>query len=251
MSDNLLLLTATITPPKGVPSLARLDPDQRRVDYLRAFRFYLDMLGRPLDRIVFVENSASDLADFARVAHEVGAQDRVEFVSFYGLDYPSGYGRAYGEFMLFDHAADHSETLRGAGDDAIVWKMTGRYLTRNLPEIIATRPQTFDLYCNLRDYPARLADMYLLAWNRSGYQNIIKGLAPRLREDIRGGFSEQVFRREVDDARRRCKVVPRFRQVPYIDGIRGYDNRNYTQQEGRAKLIARRVALRIAPWSWI
>jgi hypothetical protein len=210
------------------------------------------MLGRHLDRMLFVENSASDLADFEGVARDVGASDRVEFVSYHGLDYPVGYGRAYGEFMLFDHATEHAETLRDAGDDLIVWKMTGRYLTRNLPELIATRPKAFDLYCNLRDYPVRWAAMYLLAWDRSGYENIIKGLAPRLREGTSSGASpETTLRGVVDEARRRYKVVPRFRRVPLIDGIRGFNNRNYIAGVGFGKLASRQIALRVAPWLWI
>ena len=36
---NILLLTATITPMPGLPSLARVDPAARLNDYLTALRF--------------------------------------------------------------------------------------------------------------------------------------------------------------------------------------------------------------------
>jgi hypothetical protein len=251
MGKNVLLLTATITPQKGIPSLAHRDPDQRRADYASAFRFYLGLLGPRLDGIVFIENSSSDLANFEALAREAGAADKVELISFHGQDSPPGYGRAYGEFRMLEHAVEHSEILRGGGEDLIVWKMTGRYLTTNLPQLIATQPRAFDLYCNLRNHPLRWADMYLLAWNRVGYEGIIQGLAPRLREDTCVGAPEGEFRRVIDEARRRYNVVPRFRHVPRIDGVRGYDNKNYTQGLGRGKLLARRIALKVAPWLWI
>jgi hypothetical protein len=249
MIQNVLLLTATITPTAGVRGLARSDPEKRRGDYMRAFRFYIDMLGSHLDRIIFVENSATDIADFALVARELRAADRVEFVSYYGLDYPDEYGRGYGEFMLIDHAAEHSETIRAAGEDLIVWKMTGRYITRNLPRLIATRPRAFDLYCNLRNHPYRWVNIYMMAWNRLGYEKIIKGIAPQLRMDLIAP-PELPFRRVVDEARGRYNVVPRFRYVPIIDGVRGTDDRSYTEGE-RWKIAARQIARTVAPWLWI
>ncbi|APW62407.1 hypothetical protein [Paludisphaera borealis] len=249
MSQNILLLTATINSRKGIPALSRLDPDQRRADYARAFRFYLGLLGRPLDKIVLVENSASDLTDLERLAREAGAADRVELISFFGQDFPPEYGRAYSEFRTIDHATERSETLRGG--DRIIWKMTGRYLVRNLPRIIAKRPETFDLYCNMRNYPSRWADMYLLAWTGVGYEGVLKGLAPRLRQDAGAGSPEEEFWRVIDEAGRHYKIVPRFRQIPYIDGIRGFDNKNYMEESGRWKFMARRIALYVAPWLWI
>ncbi len=56
-----LILTATITPPSGVPSLVRTDPALRLRDYLAAFEFYLKVPTAILPRIVFAENSGSDV----------------------------------------------------------------------------------------------------------------------------------------------------------------------------------------------
>lgn len=249
MSQNILLLTATINSRTGVPSLVRLDPDQRRADYAKAFRFYLGLLGQHLDKIVVVENSAADLTDLERMAREAGAADRVELISFFGQDFPPEYGRAYSEFKTIDRAVELSETLRGG--DRIIWKVTGRYLVTNLPQILARRPKTFDLYCNLRNYPSHWADMYLLAWNSTGYERVLKGLAPQLREDSGDGSAEVKFWSVIIEARRRCKIVPRYRQIPRIDGVRGYDNKNYMKEAGRWKLAARQIALHVAPWLWI
>ena len=257
MHTNVLLLTATITPPAGVPSLSRVDPGLRRRDYVEAFAFYLGLLGSGVDRIVLAENSGSDLGDFERMTAEADAGDRVELIGFEGLDHPPSYGRAYGEFKLVDHAMARSRLIAEAGTEAIVWKNTGRYITRNLDRFIARRPRDFDLYCNLRSYPRPWADMYLLAWTRRGHDGFLKGICEQLRGDAlieeRGReFSpENRFRELIDEARPRLKVAPRFRVIPEVEGVRGFDNRHYAQGANRAKFLARRVAHRVAPWIWI
>ena len=126
---NVLLLTATVTPPIGMPLLARTDPVQRLQDYTQALRFYLPLLGSTFDSIVLAENSASDISSLRRLAVEKGAQERVEFLSFFGLDHPPSYGRGYGEFKLVDYAMRHSQFLNG---DAYVWKCTGRYVVNSV-----------------------------------------------------------------------------------------------------------------------
>src|SRR4051812_36686201 len=105
-----LLLTATITPPPGATYLARTDPGARLRDYLWAFDFYVNLPNKVIGRIVFVENSGGDLSELRRLA-EQHPEKEIEFISFFGLDYPPEYGRGYGEFKLIDHAFDHSELL--------------------------------------------------------------------------------------------------------------------------------------------
>jgi hypothetical protein len=93
---NYLLLTATVTPPPNVPELARTDPAERMGDYVQAMGFYTGLIGPVFDKIVFAENSASDLEPVRDAVEASGVSDRVEFVSCHGLDYPAEYGRGYG-----------------------------------------------------------------------------------------------------------------------------------------------------------
>jgi hypothetical protein len=154
---------------------------------------------------------------------------------------------------LLEYAVDHSETLRSAADDAVIWKLTGRYLVSNLASLIETKPRDVDLYCNLRTFPELWADMYLLSWTKAGFEGFLRGIADRLRQDAPGGTSERKFRLLIDEARRegRLRIAPRFRRVPIIDAVRAYTNRHYTEGEGGFKLAARRAALQLAPWLWI
>src|SRR4051812_46455771 len=128
MGRTYLLLTATIQPPPGVPALARTDPTLRLGDYLRALRFYAALVGPVFDKVVFAENSGYDLGVLQRAVHESGSSEFVEFVSCYGLDYPTQYGRGYGEMKLVDFAMANSLTLSRLRPADTVWKCTGRYI---------------------------------------------------------------------------------------------------------------------------
>jgi hypothetical protein len=245
---QVLLLTATITPPAGVPSLARTDPVQRMHDYERALHFYLSMAGRVFDGIVFAENSASDLGPLRRLAlaHQ---RSQIEFFSCDGLDYPASHGRGYGEFKLVDRAMSQAQLLQGP---AIVWKCTGRYVVRNIAALVDSRPPV-DLYCHLRNHPYRLCDLYLMAFSRQGYEVAIEGVYRHLRNDIVPGqhtMEEVLFRRLVDALPQHVRVHRRFRHIPVIEGVRGWNNTLYEGAWDPKNLI-RRAMSRVAPWVWI
>jgi hypothetical protein len=249
MQRNVLLLTATITPLAGIPALARTDPKLRLQDYQKALVFYSPLIGTCFDAIVFAENSGSDLSALASSIKDPGAH-AVEFISFYGLDFPPSHGRGYGEFRLVDFAIEHSKII---GENDIIWKVTGRYIIENIHKIVRSRPNGADLYCHMRNHPYRLCELYLLSWNSRAYNRVIKGIYPKLRSDIvPGKFSidETLFRKEIDQAADRISVVPRFRDIPVISGVRGHDNRDYSKRWSM-KNLARKVSHRLLPSLWI
>ena len=144
---NILLLTSTIRPKPDQPHLKVSDPEQRLSDYSRTLDFQLRLLDRGvIDRIVYVDNSGYDLGTL------VGRfpSESIEWVSFYDLDYDSSYHRGYGEFRLIDHAFRASGTLASMNREDSVWKLTGRYVVKNLRTVMALAPSAFDLYCDVR-----------------------------------------------------------------------------------------------------
>jgi hypothetical protein len=246
---NVLLLTATIAPPTGVPSLRRTDPVHRLQDYANALDFYVHLPHRVFDGIVFAENSSSDLGALRRLVDRAGAAQQVEFLSFDGLDHPPSYGRGYGEFKLVDHAMRHARLLQG---HAFVWKCTGRYIVRNIERLVAHRPPV-DLYCHMRNYPYRLCELFLLSFNRHGYEAAIQGACRHLRNDLVAGVhsnEEMLFRRLVDGLPQDVTVERRFRSTPVVDGIRGWDNSRYGARWG-PKVVLRQAVHAVAPWVWI
>lgn len=246
---NVLLLTATVTPPPGVPLLSRVDPAQRLHDYADALRFYLPLIGGTFDSIVFAENSESDISLLKQIVAQAGASDRVEFLSFNGLDHPPSYGRGYGEFKLVDHAMANAVSLQG---EACVWKCTGRYVLKNIEALVRRRPAV-DLYCHCRDMPQRLCELSVLSFNRHAHTAAIEGIYKQLRNDITPGVhsnEEIAFRGLIDRLPPGVTVRRRFNITPLIEGVRGWNNLDYSGAWA-PKMLLRRAAQTFTPWIWI
>jgi hypothetical protein len=250
MMRNVLLLTATVTPLEGIPSLARTDPTQRLEDYRLALAFYIKLLGVCFDALVFAENSNSDISALKALVADAGCANRVEFISFHGLDFPPKFGRGYGEFRLIKHAVDQSRILAEA---SVIWKVTGRYIIENIAAIVGSMPPDVDLYCHMRNWPYRLCELYLLAWDRHAYETVIANSHPSLRNDIvpdTHTVEEALFRKLIEEASDDIRVQPRFTVVPIVKGIRGWDNSDYSSRWS-PKILARHVANYLIPSFWI
>ena len=252
-----LILTATITPPSGVPSLVRTDPALRLRDYLAAFEFYLKVPTDVLPRIVFAENSASDVAPFRELADRVGAGKEVFVTSHAGLDHPAAYGRGYGEMKLIDRIMTEYPPVAELPDDAPIWKGTGRYVLANIARLVRSAPRQYDLYCDLKDRPQPWFDMRFFSFTPAGYRRFFLGKYHDLREDAppRPGQPwtnpEAVLRAAIAPHLGEPGVYPRFKVEPYVDGVRGWDNRSYVSGKNLAKFYVRSAARVVAPRLWI
>lgn len=242
-----LLVTATIAPRAGVHLLARVDPESRRREYLAAFEAYARLLtDRPDFRLVLVENSGADLSDFRALADRLEVGDRVEFVG-YTADDPPQFNRLFLELALIRRGLAESRVL--ADPSARIWKITGRYRIARLDRFVARAPERFDIYLNLRDYPAKALDFYVAGFSARGLDAVATRLGDRLRIERTG---EDVLRNAIEDGEfDDLTVVPRFRAVPWITGTRGHDGRKYHGAVQALKYAARVAAQAVAPRLWI
>lgn len=249
-AGNTVLLTATITPPPGATHLARIDPALRLEDYRRAFDFYCGALAAGvIDQLIFAENSESDIGSLRDIAEKHGVTAKTEFITLPGLDYPPEYGRGYGEFMLVNRVMASSLLIRRLPDDAPIWKVTGRYILKNIAEIIATRPAGTDFYCHCRNMPTRWIDLFVLCWNKKSHAELLDGIYLHLREDLIHGPCEPAFRERIEGVGFRSAIVKRFRTVPRLEGHRGVDGHSYEAMN--MKLRIRQLANVLAPWLWV
>lgn len=249
-APNILLLTATITPPPGVISLARSDPSVRLDDYANALRFYLSLVGQCVDYIVFSDNSNSDVSSLKAMVDQAKVTELVEFIVFEGLDYPPVWGRGYGEFKLVEHMMTHSKIIN-RHPESTVWKITGRYIVKNLCRLIARKPSNFDIYCNYRNVPRRWTDTCLIAWTPNGYQAGLKNIYQELKEPNRVTNMETLFRKLLEQRSEFIKVIPRFKVTPLLKGVRGWNNSDYSRVRDLLKYYLRCSANRLMPWWWI
>lgn len=246
--QNIILLTATIEPPKNVIKLVVKDSSLRLQQYLTAFEFYLQQLAKGcFSDIVFVDNSGFDCSHFSQLTKQYNLSQQVEVISFSGLDYPVEYGRGFGEFKLVEYAMRNSHILLSADNDAAIWKITGRYIVTNLNAIIKASPKTADFYCHCRDYPVHWVDLYILKWKKSAYSIFLADIYLQLKDES-AETAEQKFRKIVDANSANIKLVKRFNIIPHLIGIRGYDNQPY---QNSFKYQLRAIANTLFPFIWI
>jgi hypothetical protein len=218
-------------------------------DYKRALLFYIaEMRAGLFTSIVFADNSASELAELKALSVLEGCANKVEFISFHGLDYPPEYARGYGEMRLVDHCMMNSVLIQAAAADEMIWKITGRYVIENIKELIG-KSSGSDFYCHCRNYPRPWADMYLMGWTKSAYEPILRDAAEKIKEGIGTGSAEIKFRRLIDEKAGSHLIQRRFRTSPRINGVRGWDNKQYGAEKGKA--LVRGTFARLAPWIWI
>lgn len=250
-----LLMTATITPPSGAPELARNDAKLRLGDYCDALRFYLTMPEHTVDKIIFIDNSDSDLSALEAVISEVPHKKKVELIKFQGNDHPPEFGKGYGEFKLIDYGITHSALL---SPDDLVWKVTGRLRVLNLRQLIETAPLDYNIYCDLRHVPMigdqfganEWMDLRVFSWSNIGYELYIRDRFELLKTELIGS-PEQYFFKLIKTATKSDGIVPRFRVQPNIAGFGGRLNVDYQNSSYRYKNRLRRVVRLAAPWIWL
>jgi hypothetical protein len=134
-----------------------------------------------------------------------------------------------------------------AGMNHVVWKITGRYMVKNLASIIASAPRGFDAYVDMKDHPRRWMDMRLMAWTSPGYDRIFRGVA----DDLDSRTHEIHMRDYLPKRAQGARLVPRFAKEPLIDGVRGWDNGNYSKGRELLKCYVRSAGRVLAPWYWM
>ncbi|HEX6652245.1 MAG TPA: hypothetical protein VF072_05840 [Thermoleophilaceae bacterium] len=247
-------MTATITPPAGVPALQRVDPVERLADYERALSFYVGIPDAVVNRVVFAENSGADLGPLRAIADRLGGGKEVELVSFDGLDYPVAHGRAVGEMRLIETALSRSRLLAALDDDEPFWKVTGRLRFTNLASLVATAPEGAGLYVDFRRHPRPWVDTRVFASTPRAFRELLLPRVELLRQDEleRAGFSapeERLFG-ELLPERERGRIVPRLRYEPRIEGYSG-QGEDYARPARRAWTGTRAIVRRLCPPLWI
>jgi len=247
-----LLLTATVSPPAGVPFLTRTDPQLRLQDYADALRRYLAVPDESVDRIVLADNSDSDLRELEALVRDAQTTKDVELLSFPGRDYPVEQGRSVGETYLIDEALRRSRILGALGDDEIFWKVTGRLRVRNLGPLVDTTPDC-DLYIDLRRYRLHWADTRVYASTPAAFRRAFLARIDVLRHDLLPNDAvapEQLLFDELLSLRGDLRLAPRLRLEPVIEGTSGLGE-NYRRPRRRLESGVRSAARRLAPALWI
>lgn len=227
LKKNYLLLTATIQPQAGQSQLLLANPQARYQEYRKALAFYhRQLVNRSVDGVIFAENSGYDLSALQK---EFPHPD-LEWISTQGLDYDRSFHRGYGEFLLVDHVHQVSKTLGQARGDDSVWKVSGRYILKNLKSVVTKGPKAFDLYIVTQ---GNWSEMSVMAWSVQGYQTYLKKIWPRFATPMAPELilSEEISRLVPQDP----LVVTKETWPPYLIGKRGTSGTSYQGRFGPVK----------------
>ncbi len=246
--DVAMLLTATITPPANCPDLKRNNPNDRLSDYANALSFYLAV--DCITKIVFVENSDSDLTPLKNLAAQSTADKKVEFISHpNGNNFPPEFGKGYGEMTMLNYALDHSKLIE---EKTRVWKGTGRLILSNIDKLIQTAPKDYLVYCDLHnEYPmfslGHFFDPRFYSFCREGYERFFR--LPN--EKLEYQYIEQYYFESLKAAADNKLVVPRFKAQPFIDGYSGSANTSYSSWKKTLQRSAQQILRITAPGIWL
>jgi hypothetical protein len=222
-------------------------------DYVQALRFYLSVDTNAIDRLVFVDNSNSDLSPLQRVADEAPAAKDVELISYQGRDYPVEQGRSVGETYLIDHALGASRILSALGKNDLFWKVTGRLRVRNLTQLVASTPGDCELYLDFRRYRHPWVDTRIFASTPGAFRRVFLTRIDLLRQDLLPlglvAPEERLFWALLPE-RERERIVPRLRVEPKFEGSSGFGE-DYGRPRRRVESAVRSVTRRILPSLWI
>ena len=251
LAPSALFLTATIAPPRA--AVARHDTEVRRKDYLRSLEFYLSLPSDIIDRILFVDNSASDISDILRFV-KLRARDKViEIISFQGNDHPVGFGKAYGEFKLLDFGLKHTSLI---GETDSFWKVTGRLRVLNLSKLVSQLGSIHDVACDLHNFPLvgtgkvfrnHWMDLRLFGCSKAAYTDVFGGKY----ETFGSRLNQVVLYEVVMEARSRVDILPRFPLQPKFSGSSGRHDREYDYGLQKLKTAIRSEARKYTPNIWL
>lgn len=225
MNDAAICMTATIKP--NTVMVTATDVSERLADYKKCIRFYLDQTNLP---IYFLENSDYDLANDP------------DFKSFQELDrfhllrfepHPdTERGKGFQEFYTLDRFVENH--LK----ESVLIKVTGRYIVRNIAELIAHKNSqlTIDLH---RKMKVAITGFFVV--DKAIYMAHFYGKY-QFANDPNGTFIEHVLYDEIVNSSLKS-ITTLLRKNPEYRGISG--SYGGSLERNKYKMMVRQVERKI------
>lgn len=232
-----VVLTGTVIP--DTVNTKVNEPEQRASDYAKAIRFYLDQTLYP---IYFIENSDHRIEEDPNFIPLLG-EDRLHIYRDRKTGRPER-GKGYEEFRMLDGMV---ETLQKEGYQRMI-KVTGRYILRNVKELIPARTDRayFDIHPRIK---SGIAITSFFVCPPSYYLRHLKGAYAEVDEAAWVSIEKVVFKRFQELEEGAPRLLPR---EPVFEGRSGSSGNPIGRNSYRLQLRnAYRWLLRAGNWNSI
>lgn len=245
--QKIASITSTIKPDPNVFLLKRTSVEDRLSDYETCFKFYCGLIkDGSFDNIVYVDNSGYPLSSLEKIATDLLVRDKVEFISYLSKDSPMN-SRYFLEVNLIQYGMKNSDLIQNS-ENPMIWKITGRYLIKNISKIIGNLDKNYNIHINFRNKPYKILDFYLVGFNKKGFEILVQNLDSY--EGIVDG--EIILRNHLETLdQNKLKINSRFKAIPRVIGVRGHDNKSYNNFISDSKYLLRVLSNWIFPNRWI
>jgi hypothetical protein len=231
-----MVLTASVNPNGMYVKVA--DSNTRLQQYLTAVGALLDTPDPIVGGVTLIENTNSDLAPFQELAARRNPHGKkVEFLSVDCNDYDRSLGIGYGEFWLMDEGIRRSTILQAG---ALMAKLTGRLVVRNLAAILHRVPADVDMLLDVKpnkDPATGTVESRLMVIGYDFYQSKIVGMYRNV-NGAKNITAEHCLYQVVRNSPG-AKIVPRLPREPQWVGYSGSTGMRYDSLSMRLRQPAR------------
>jgi hypothetical protein len=218
-----LILTGTINV-HGVAFMERDDTAIRYEDYKEKILKWIK--NTHLNNIIFVENSGYDLTELKEIVTAANNTEKnIEYISYFGQDFPRELGKGYGEMQALKTAISQSNSLKYC--EKFI-KVNGRYFVPNISiftnEIV---DKNLDIMC---DFSKKLtiADSRVFGGSKYFIENYLFAEHEMINDTYGVFFEHALARASLKSIIDNLSWGP-MPGVPYFDGVSGTSNRKYNQ----------------------
>ena len=258
MKSNTLLLTSTIIPNAKGNVTRRSDPKLRLADYENTLRFYLNLNQKMYDQIIFCENSGADLSSLELISKNENPFD-IDVVFHSSMaDCNPEFGKGHSELQMMDRA--FIDIIKGASQERVYWKLTGRIKIQNIERLLRKAPKNFEVYIDMRLVPEWLtffgndhwADTRIIGFTSRGYEKHFLN-----KKDFVGTPGNKIvveyalFPSLMEKYLSGEPIIPRFNIQPIMIGIGAESLKNYNDIPSRLKNVIRSITRIFMPKLWL
>ena len=218
--DFCLILTATINP-GNMPDLIRKDTNMRLDDYKKSFEFWLS--NSNVKKIIFIENSNSDLSFFHELAKKY-KDKKIEILSNnLNSDFDKSLGKGYGQYLCLREVFKNSQLVKNVN---YFIDVTGRHCVINFDAIIEDiNSNKSDIYINLSNN-LKFSDANIYAGNKDFFLNYVLPETSKT-NDKDGNIFENCVAKAVLKGVSNGLSLSKTPIYPIIDGYIGTNGKEY------------------------